>query len=125
MRFGWMKFDAGNSLQMTVLRLRKSSWSHFNTVDLSSLGSDFICKHFKIILKDIDDFIRLQSFFDSESYSINEFIKFLFHLIITLEVTHLSNEVVSIVLTSFVYTSSKVGLSLDSFDLTSCLKAHF
>jgi len=120
-----MKFDAGNSLQMTVLRFRKSSWGHFNTVDLSSLGSDFICKHFKIILKDINDFIRLQSFFDSESYSINEFIKFLFHLIITLEVTHLSNEVVSIVLTSFVYTSSKVGLSLDSFDLTSSLKAHF
>ncbi len=110
---------------MTVLRLRKSSRGHFNTVDFPTLGRKFICQHFKIILKDINDFIRLQSFLNSKSYSINEFIKFFFHLIIALEVTHLSDEIVSIVLTSFVYTSSKVGLSLNSFDLTSGLEAHF
>jgi hypothetical protein len=67
MGLGWMKFDARYSLQMTVLRFRKSSGSHFNTIDLSSLGRDFVRKHFKIILKDINDFIRLQGFFDSES----------------------------------------------------------
>ena len=120
-----MEFNARNSFQMTIFRLRECSWGHFNTVNLSSLSCNFISQHFKIILKYIDNFIRLESFFNSESNSINKLIQFLFHLIISFEITHLSDEIVSIVLTCFVHTSSEVSLSLNSFNLMGSLETHF
>ena len=125
MRFGRMEFNARNSFQMTIFRLRECSWGHFNTVNLSSLSCNFISQHFKVILKHIDNFIGLESFFNSEGNSINKFIQFLFHLIITFEITHLSDKIISIILTSFVNTSSKVSLSLSPLNLTSCLQSHF
>jgi len=120
-----MELDARNSFQMAILRLRECSRFHFNTVNFPSLCRKFISQHFKIILKHIYNFIGLQGLFNSKSNSINKFIKFLFHLIISFEITHLSDEVISIVLTCFVHTSSKVSLSLNSFNLMGCLQAHF
>jgi len=120
-----MELDARNSFKMTIFRLRKCSWRHFNTINLSSLCRKFVSQHLEVILKDIDNFIGLESFFNSKGNSINKFIQFLFHLIISFEITHLSDEVISVILTSFVDTSSKVSLSLNCFNLMGSLKTHF
>jgi len=44
---------------------------------------------------------------------------------ITFEITHLSNEIISVILTSFIHTSPKVSLSLNCFNLMGSLETHF
>ena len=67
----------------------EGSWCHFHTVDFTSLSCTFISQHFKVILEHIDDFVGLESFFNSKCNFINEFVKLFVHLIVILEATQL------------------------------------
>ena len=120
-----MKLDTRHSFLVAVIRLGESSRRHFNTIYLSGGGSHFTGQHFEVILEHIDDFIGLQGFFNSVSNFVNELIKFFFHSLIVFEVTEFTNEVVRVVLSRLVDTSSKVGLSLDVLNAVSCLEASF
>jgi len=80
---------------------------------IGSTRSNIITELIKIVLEDIDDFVRLKLALNSRSNSINEGIKFLAELCIILQsLSGLANEILGIVRCDSIDASVVVGLSL-------------
>jgi len=121
----WVEFNAWHWFVFTVLLFKIRTRYQVYRADFACSCWLFITKHFKIILKDVDDFIWLKSLFNSVLNSIDKLVQFVINVTTTTGLfSDLVNEVFWIVLYTSIYWSIEVSLSLKSFDWVCCLQTH-
>ena len=85
-----------------------------------------IAKHLKIILEDINNFVRLELALNSWSYSIDELVKSFSKLGIILQsLSCLTNEILSVICTACIHHSVVVCLSLKVYHGICGLQTNF
>jgi hypothetical protein len=129
-----MELNARHSLAFAEIVIDECPCIHGCGVDFATRSCLFVSKHLKIVLEDVDDFVGLQGFFNSESNSVQELVKFVrelfslsllfFGLLVGCGIIGVSYEIVRRVLYRLINTSTKDSLSLDSLHLVGCLQTH-
>jgi len=71
-----MELNARHSLAFAEIIIYEGPCIHGFGVDFASRSRLFVSKHLEIVLEDVDDFVGLQGFFNSESNSVQELVKF-------------------------------------------------
>ena len=107
---------------------------HLRCVNLASLSSFSVSKHLKVILENIDDFIRLKCSFNLECNPINELVKLFLLLFLVLDIFFWNFfsfllllfllEIGWIIHRWLIHWPTEVRLSLNPFDLMSCLQTN-
>lgn len=95
-----MELNAGDSFVFTVVMFKERPIMHVYRRYLGS-SSRFIVvtQHFKVVLENIYELIRLKGFLNPVGNSVNEFFKLLCNVLILLGVLlHLRNEVSRVIL---------------------------
>lgn len=108
-----MELNARYSFVFTVIMFKESPWKHAHSAYFSCSCCFFIAKHLKIVLEHINEFVRLECFFNSKGNFINElFHPFLHVLVLRGNFIHFVDEIVGIVLSCSVYHSVDICLRL-------------
>lgn len=125
MFFSWMEFYAGNRFVFTVLLLLICAGYQVYWTIFACCGGLFIPEHFKIILKDIDNFIWLESLLNSVLNAIDKLVQLVINVTTTCRlISNFIDEVFWIVLDAGVNWSIDVGLGLQSLNWVCCLETH-
>jgi len=67
-----VEFNAGNMHVWRVARVLPHSFAHAGIVYVTLVTFSLFTKHFKVVLKYVDNFIRLECLFDAVSDSVNK-----------------------------------------------------
>lgn len=106
-----MELNAGDTLVLAIVMLEECPRQHVNSTDLGCSSCFFVAEHLEVILKDIDQFIRLKRFLNSVRNSVNELIELLSDGLVLLGVfLHLAHEVIRVVLHDGIDLTVEVGL---------------
>ncbi len=126
MLFCWVEPNARHSFTLAVFLFEVCSRNYIHICILAASCCILVTKHLEIVLKHIDDFIRLKCFFDTVLNSVDEFVKLLIQIASCGRLlTNLIDEVIRMVLDSSIDASFVVGLRLKWINSSSCLETHW
>ena len=106
--------------------LEEGSGKHVDCANLCSRCSLLVSKHLEVVLEHINELIALERLLNTVSDTVDK----LFKLIICSAIgslsllLHLIKEILWIILDYLVHHTIEVGLSLESLDLSRCLKTN-
>jgi hypothetical protein len=123
-----VEFDARHDLLFAeVVFLKSSGPSSPSNSSLAPSSGLIVSQHLEVVLKDIDQFIRLQGFLDLGGYIVDEFVQpvDLLLFVLLLIFVLLLQEIVRFILCALVDLSVEVGLGLVVYHLPACLEAEF
>mmetsp|Transcript_47835 Transcript_47835/g.63237 ORF Transcript_47835/g.63237 Transcript_47835/m.63237 type:complete len:261 (-) Transcript_47835:19-801(-) len=114
MRLLGMELDASNGSVFRIARLVEELARHgVNGAHFGATGRIVVAKLLKVVLEDVNDFIRLELALNTWRNAVDESIELLGQLVVVAQgFSRLPNEVLSVVRSDSVHTSVVVGLRL-------------